>query len=474
MDLGNGKTDVVILGAGPAGLAAAYKLVEKNKSVVILEKDRQVGGMSKTNSFKGYLFDQGPHRFFTKSEKVMRFWQKILGNDLRKVSRLTRIYYKKKFFYYPLKPMNALFKLGILNSSIVMLSYLKSKVFPYKEEKTFEQWVSNRFGKKLYRTFFKAYTEKLWGIPCSKIQAEWVAQRIKGLSLRTAIKNAFFPDKSGKIKTLVEEFYYPKYGAGSMYERMAEIVAKGGKGKIALRNDVLELTHGNGLIKGVKTRGENGNVKNWEGDNFISSIPITLLVRKLLPRAPRKILEAVRNLKYRSTIFVNLVLDCASPFPDNWIYVHEPATRMLRLTNIINFSPDLLKDKNKTGLVLEYVCGENSKFWNLDDKKLLRLGLTDLEKIGLGKKEDFVDGFITRSAKTYPVYDAEYPRNLRIIKDYLGQFKNLQLIGRYGMFKYNNMDHSALTGFYAAENVLGKKHNIWEVNTDEEYHEMKK
>jgi len=465
--------DVAVLGAGPAGLAAAYKLTKKNKSVVILERGERVGGMSKTINFKGYFFDQGPHRFFTKSNAIMKLWQKLLGEDFLKVSRLTRIYYRKKFFYYPLKPFNALFKLGVLNSSIVMLSYVKSRVLPYKEEKNFEQWVSNRFGKKLYRTFFKTYTEKLWGIPCREIQAEWVAQRIKGLSLRTAIKNAFFPDKTGKIKTLVEEFHYPKYGAGSMYEKMAEAITKTREGKIFPRNEVTEIVRRDYFVTGVKTRDENGEESMVEADNFISSIPITVLVRKLSPQAPEKVLEAAKNLKYRSTVFINLILDCPNPFPDNWIYVHEPATKMLRLTSVANFSPHMLKDKKKSALTLEYVCNENGKFWNLDDKRLIKIGLTDLERIGLAKKKDFVDGFVARSAKTYPVYNEDYPRNLKKIRRYLEKFSNLQVIGRYGMFKYNNMDHSALTGLYAADNILGKEHDIWKVNIEEEYHEQK-
>lgn len=467
------KVDIVILGAGPAGLAAAHKLIKNGKSVLVVEKDKQVGGMSKTIDYKGYLFDQGPHRFFTKSEEIMNFWKEILGDDLLKVNRLTRIYYQKKFFYYPLKPLNALLKLGILNSTVVILSYLKIKIFPYQEEKNFEQWVSNRFGKKLYRTFFKTYTEKLWGIPCREIQAEWVAQRIKGLSLRTAIKNAFFPDKKGGIKTLVEEFHYPKLGAGTMYDKLAKIISGNNNGKIMLQNEVTKVFRNESTIKSIEIRDKNGKIGEIQGENFISSIPITLLVKRLSPSAPDKILKAANKLKFRSTIFINLVLDCPSPFPDNWIYVHEPATRMLRLTNIANFSPHLLKDKYKTALALEYVCNENGKLWNLDDRKLIQLGLTDLEKIGLAKKKDFVDGFITRMAKTYPVYDADYPKNLKIIRQYLKKFKNLQLIGRYGMFKYNNMDHSTMTGFLAAENVLGTKHDIWGVNTDEEYHEEK-
>jgi protoporphyrinogen oxidase len=466
------KFKTVILGAGPAGLAAAYKLTKNKQSVVVLEKDRQVGGMSKTIDYNGYLFDQGPHRFFTKSDEILKFWQSVLGKDLLKVKRLTRIYYRKKFFYYPLKPFNALFKLGILNSAIVMLSYAKSKLLPYKEEKNFEQWVSNRFGKKLYHTFFKTYTEKLWGIPCHKIQAEWVAQRIKGLSLRTAIKNAFFPDKSGNIKTLVEEFYYPKLGAGTMYEKMAEEI-KSKKSEILLQNQVVKISHKNHLIKSVSVVNREGKTREIKGDNFISSIPITVFVSKLQPKAPEKVINAANNLKYRSTIFINLIFDSPSPFPDNWIYVHEPATKMLRLTNIVNFSPFMLKNKEKSALALEYVCNENGKFWNLDDKKLLKLGVVDLEKIGLGKRKDFVSGFVTRAAKTYPVYGEEYAKNLKVLRHYLEKFSNLQLIGRYGMFKYNNMDHSTLTGFYAAENILGANHDIWKVNVEEEYHEQK-
>lgn len=464
--------ETVILGAGPAGLAAGLKLSEQGIPVIIIEKDNQVGGMSKTIKYKGYSFDLGPHRFFTKSPEILGFWKKLLGSEFLGVSRLTRIYYRKKFFNYPLKPINALFGLGLINSTGIFLSYIKSKIFPYKEEINFEQWVSNRFGKKLYRTFFKTYTEKLWGIPCTKIQAEWVAQRIKGLSLRTAIKNAFFPDKSGKIKTLVEEFYYPKHGAGSMYKKMAEeIEAK--SNKIILGHKVAKINLQNYKIKSVTIKNLAEEEDEITGDNFISSIPITALVKKLFPKVPKKVFEAASRLKYRSTIFINLVIDCPPPFPDNWIYVHEPATKMLRLTSVANFSPHMLKDKDKTALALEYVCNEGGRFWKAKDRDLIKLGIGDLKKIGLIKKGKLIDGFVVRVPKTYPVYNQDYLKNLKIIRSYLKKISNLQLIGRYGMFKYNNMDHSIMTGFAAAENILeNAKKDIWKINTDEEYHEQ--
>jgi len=467
------KSDVIIFGAGPAGLAAATKLIKNNKSITIFEKEALVGGISKTLEYKGNRFDLGGHRFFTKAKEVNELWDETLGGDFIKRPRLSRIYYQNKFFDYPVKAMNALMGLGIITSIQVLWSYLITKLTPNKEEKTFEQWVSNRFGKKLFNIFFKTYTEKLWGIPCNQIQAEWAAQRIKGLSMMSAIKNALFPDKSGKIKTLIDEFNYPKLGPGMMYEKMADNVVKSGT-NLLKENNVIKINHTDFITTSVIVKDKEGIEKEYFAENFISSMPLTELVMHLSPSAPQEVLKATEKLTYRSFITISVILNTKIAFPDTWIYVHSPEVKLGRIQNFRAWSPYMIADEKTTTLGLEYFCTEGDEFWTMQDSDLLKLGMQELEKIGLGKQADFVDGFVARVPKAYPVYDATYPENMKVVKDYISQFKNLQPIGRYGMFKYNNMDHSILTGLYAADNILGANNNIWEVNADQEYHEEKK
>jgi protoporphyrinogen oxidase len=467
MDAASKKYDVAVFGAGPAGVTAALQLARNGKKVVVFDKDAQIGGISKTIDFKGFLFDLGPHRFFTKSKEVSDLWRETLGEDFLSVNRLTRIYYKNKFFFYPLKPMNALFGLGFFPSISIVGSYVCAKLFPHKEEKNFEQWTMNRFGKKLYKAFFKTYTEKLWGIPCTEIEASWVAQRIKGLSLTTAVKNALFPDKSGKVKTLIDQFHYPKYGAGSMYEKIAENAKRSGA-EIFLESEVVSLALEDGKVKSAVVKGKNGEKKEYFADHFLSSIPLTHLVKRISPSVDPEVVEAARSLKFRGTIMVNLIYSSKNPFPDNWIYVHSAEAKTGRIGSPKNMSKFTSPDENKTPLSLEYWCNEGDEMWKMPDEELVKLGVRDLDKLDLAKKEDFVDGFVARVPKTYPVHDGTYAKNIEKIRNYLDKIKNLQPIGRYGMFKYNNMDHSILTGLFAAENILGKSHDIWKVNAEEE------
>jgi len=471
--LENEKYDVIIFGAGPAGLAAADKLVKNKKKVLIVEKEDQVGGISKTKEYKGYRFDLGGHRFFTKSKEVNKLWDETLGKDFLKRPRLSRIYYQNKFFDYPVKPMNALRGLGIFESFMILGSYMKVKIFPSKEEKNFEQWVSNRFGKRLFNHFFRSYTEKLWGIPCTEIQAEWAAQRIKGLSLTSALKNALFPDKSGKIKTLIDEFKYPKYGPGMMYDKMAENVVKMGA-TLLKETEIVQVNEKGGKVGSVVVKDKEGKEKTFEADNFLSSMPLTSLVASLSEKAPKAVLEAAKNLHYRSFITISVILEADNPFPDTWIYIHSPEVKMGRIQNFRSWSPYMVPDKKHVALGLEYFATEGDDLWDMPDKKLIDLALNELEQIHLGKKKDYVDGFVIRVPKAYPVYDSTYPENIKVVRGYLEKIQNLQPIGRYGMFKYNNMDHSILTGIYAADNILGAKNNVWEVNADQEYHEEKK
>jgi len=393
-------------------------------------------------------------------------WHEILGDKFMKRPRLSRIYYNNIFFNYPLKPMNALFGLGIFNTISIIISYFKSKMFPYKDEKTLEQWVSNRFGKKLFLIFFKTYTEKVWGIPCSKIGAEWAAQRIKGLSLMTAIKNALLPNNNGMIKTLIDQFNYPEYGPGMMYNEMANKI-ENMNNKIYKNSEVTRINHEDFIIKSVEIN-KNETVV---ADEFISSIPITDAVKRMNPGPDDKILTACDNLLYRDFILVGIIVNKKNLFPDNWIYVHSPEVKLGRIQNVKNWSPAMVADENKTTLGLEYFCYENDELWNIKDEELIQFAIEEAEKIGILNSADVEDGMVVRMKKCYPTYQIGYEKNLNIIKSYLNQFKNFQLVGRYGMYKYNNMDHSILTGLYAAKNIMGGNYNIWDINTEEQYHE---
>ncbi len=463
----------IIIGAGPAGLGVGVELVKKGIKPLILERENQVGGISKTINYKGYYFDLGGHRFFTKSNEVMTLWRETLNeSEFLERSRLSRIYHNHKFFFYPLQPANALFNLGFLTSTGVLLSYFKSKISPYKDESTFDRWVSNRFGRKLFNIFFKTYTEKLWGISCKQIEAKWAAQRIKGLSLASAIKNAFLKDKGGKIKTLITKFNYPKYGPGMMYERMAKNI-KDAKGKLFLNQTVKKIYHNGNKIIGVETQStqSNKNIFQHDGEFFISTIPITSLITKLDPPPVLEVLKAAQNLKFRSFLVANVILEVKNLFPDNWIYVHSPEVKLGRIQNYKNWSEYMVEDENYTGLGVEYFCTQGDEFWNRKDSDLIKLALKELERINIAKASQFVDGFVARVPDTYPVYSRGYEKHLGIIKDYLSNFKNLQTVGRGGMFRYNNMDHSILSGIYGARNILGEDYDVWNINIEEEYHE---
>ena len=463
---------VIIMGGGPAGLASAYKLQENNLKSYIFEADSQVGGISKTINYKNFYFDLGGHRFFTKFGEVNELWNNILKDNLKNTPRLSRIYYNNKFFNYPLTPMNALLGMGIANSIGILFSYLKSKLFPYQKEETFEQWVSNKFGKKLYSIFFKTYTEKVWGIPCSFIQAEWAAQRIKNLSLKTAILNSLFKSKNTNIKTLIDEFHYPVLGPGMMYEEMKNQIIKM-HGKFFTNTRVSKVCHENSIIKSIEYTDENQEKHTQEGEHFISSIPVTELISILSPSPSEAILNAAKALKYRSLITVDIIINKKNVFPDNWIYIHSPDVKLGRIQNFKNWSLKMIPDQNKTSLGLEYFCNENDEFYNMTNEELFKIAASEIEKLCLCKSADIEDYTVIRIPKAYPVYDIGYKKHINLIKDYLKEFRNLELAGRYGLFKYNNMDHSILTGLHSATNIIkGKRiYDTWNINVDEEYHE---
>ena len=463
----------VVLGCGPAGLAAAYELAKKGRQVICLEKDNMVGGISRTICRNGFRFDIGGHRFFTKISRVNELWNEVLGNDLLIRPRLSRIYYNNKFFNYPLKPVNALVGLGIFKSIEILCSFLAIRVKPYSREDTFEQWISNRFGKKLYQIFFKTYTEKVWGMPCENIKAEWAAQRIKGLSLTSVVKAALLGNRRNKIKTLIEEFSYPRFGPGQMYETMAEKIKKMG-GKVLLQNKCTKLNTKNGEIISVQVSCKGGKTKQVEGDHFISSIPIDELVLGMNDTVPKTVCQSARKLSYRSLLTVNLMINRKEQFKDTWIYIHSPEVKVGRIQCYKNWSPYMVPDKNRSSLGLEYFCTENDELWSSPDEELIELAKKEIGKLKLAWPDSVFDAFVIRTPKTYPVYSMDYSIHLNIIKKYLVKYKNLQCVGRNGMFKYNNMDHSILSGMLAVENILGAKHNLWKINTEDEYHEQAK
>lgn len=459
----------VIIGAGPAGLAASYLLSKQKVPVTCFEADSVVGGISRTVEHKGFRFDIGGHRFFTKIPSVNKLWHEILGEDFIRRPRVSRIYYNGKFFNYPLKPLNALLGLGLFGSTQILASYLNARLFPIREEKTFEDWVSNRFGFKLYSTFFKTYTEKVWGIPCTEIQAEWAAQRIKGLSLSSAVKIALLkPQKV--IKTLIDEFDYPSLGPGQMYETMAKKARNLGA-CIQTGHYVTEIHHEASRVTSIAIYSSGKQI--FESANqFISTMPITELVLSFRPEPPKEVIQAAKALKYRSLLTVNLMMNTSETLPDTWIYVHDPSVRMGRIQCGANWSPFMVPDAEKySSRGIEYFCNEGDDLWSGSDDALIDLGKKELERLGLVDPKTVFDGFVVRMPKCYPVYDSNYEKHLAIIKEYLTLFKNLHLCGRYGLFKYNNMDHSILTAFLAAENALGARHDVWSINADDEYHE---
>ncbi len=463
---------VVIIGAGPAGLTAAFELCKAGISSIVLEKDKVVGGIARTVQHKGYHFDIGGHRFFTKVRAVEDMWNEVLQEDFLQCERLSRIYYDKKFFFYPLRPANALRNLGIVNAILILLSYMKAQLMPTLPEVNVEQWVSNRFGYRLYSIFFKSYTEKVWGIPCSELSAEWAAQRIKGLSLLQALKAAVLQkpeDKRAVIKTLIDSFHYPRKGPGMMWERVANIVSNSGS-QIRFESDTTNIVWDGEAVTGVRMSTA-GRTEIVEGSHFVSSMPIRELIQKFDPPAPTEVLKAANNLNYRDFLTVALVINRPNLFPDNWIYIHDPDVKLGRIQNFKNWSPEMVPDPNKTCLGLEYFCFEGDGLWTTSDEDLIALGKKELEKLGLAKIEEIEDGAVVRMPKAYPVYDGGYNEALNVVRKFLASIPNLQVVGRNGMHRYNNQDHSMLTAMLAVKNIQGHDYDLWGVNVDQEYHE---
>lgn len=461
----------VIVGGGPAGLSAARALADHDLPSLILEKDRQVGGLCKTVEYRGFRCDIGGHRFFTKNKEIQDSWEQTLGSELLNRSRLSRIYYRDRFFYYPLRIGNALWGLGPRESLHILSSYVKSHIFPVKPEVTFEDWVSNRFGKVLYTIFFKTYTEKVWGIPCTTLSADWAAQRIRNLSLGRALLHAVGLRNGSKVASLIDRFHYPRLGPGQMYETMArQVTARGGE--VRLGQQVAEIHHEQNRVKALlSVGGDNGQLVPCS--HCFSSMPITELVQKMRPHAPDSVITAASSLKYRSLITVNLLFRKATTLPDNWIYLHSPEVKAGRLQLYWNWSPDLVPSNNHSSMGFEYFCSEGDDLWRAFDSELIRLAMSDLSHLGFSSERDIEDAFVVRYAKAYPVYEGGYLEHIAVLKGWLSQFSNLYCIGRYGQFRYNNMDHSMMTGMLAARRMLGREVDPWSVNAEGEYLEGK-
>jgi protoporphyrinogen oxidase len=462
---------VVIAGAGPGGLTAAYQLTKRGQHPVVLEADDVVGGISRTVVRDGWRFDLGGHRFFTKVPEVEALWHEILPEgDFLLRPRMSRIFYEGKYYDYPLKALNALRNLGLTESFLCGLSYLRARLRPPKDQGDYESWLVARFGWRLYRTFFKTYTERVWGVEVSQMPSDWAAQRIKNLDLGKAILNALLPKRNQtEITTLIEEFQYPKLGPGMMWEVCAEKVEAAG-GTVRLGSPLTEIRVADGRARSVVYR-HDGVEHEVAASHVISTMPMRELVHTLSPPPPAEVLAAADGLHYRDYLTVALVVPESRSFPDNWIYIHAPEVNVGRIQNYGSWSPYLVKD-GRTCLGLEYFVFEGDEMWEMADDDLIALGTKELGELGLIEPGDVEAGYVVRVPKAYPYYDFAYKANVDTIRRYLEDHApNVHPVGRNGMHKYNNQDHSMYTAMLTVENIFGASHDIWSVNVEEEYHE---
>lgn len=463
-----------IIGAGPAGMGVAHELVKYGiTNILIIDKNKRVGGLARTDVLDGVRFDIGPHRFFTKNKEVDKIWHDTLGGNFQPVSRLTRIYYKNKYFNYPIRPADVLIKLGPIDSLITILSFLSSQLIKKNELITFEDWIVQKFGRKLYETFFKTYTEKVWGIPCNQIGAEWAAQRIKGLDVIELFKNALFRGKKEKINTLVEEFDFPLFGAGQMYETMCDKVVSQGV-ELMLESNVIRFKRQDNAIKSIDVLKSDGKEININAKQFFSSVPLAHYFRMLSPADSHQILNSAEMLRYRDHITVDLLIGRKNIFSDQWIYIHSPDVQIARIANYKNFSKAMVKDENTTALSVEYFVFMSDNLWNSTDEFLIDMAVNELEKMRLIKRCEVEKAWVVRETEAYPIYYLGYQDHYNLLKSRIDQFVNFYSIGRAGMHKYNNQDHSLLSGLLAARNYLklpGSPFKMWDINVDTEYQE---
>ncbi|MGO9820235.1 MAG: NAD(P)/FAD-dependent oxidoreductase [Solirubrobacteraceae bacterium] len=457
---------VLVLGAGPAGLTAGYLLAKQGKPVIVLESTDQVGGIARTQIRDGYRFDLGGHRFFTKVEEVDELWHEIMKEEFLKRPRQSRIYWNDKFLEYPLQGMDVIKKLGPVELTRCMASYLWAAIKPKGREESFEDWVSNRFGKRLYNHFFKTYTEKLWGVSASEIRAEWAAQRIKGLSFFSAAKSAFLGNRGNKIKSLISEFNYPRFGPGQMWEQMTADIHEQG-GEVRLNAPVTRLRVSDGRVTEVVAGGE-----TLSPSHVISSLPLRTTVGITEPEAPVEVRDAARGLRYREFLTVLLVIGGEDLFPDNWIYIHQPGVRVLRIQNFKSWSPFMVPNDTDASIGMEYFCFEGDDLWNMADDDLVAMASREIEQLHLAHANNVKFGFVERVHKAYPIYDELYGERVATIRSWLETIPNLTQVGRNGLHRYNNSDHSMLTAMRAVDNILlGTHHDIWAVNAESVYHE---
>ncbi len=462
--------DAIIIGAGPAGLTAAYELSKSDKKILLLEKKNQVGGLAETKVFGDFKYDIGPHRFFTKNKEVYELFLKMLGEDALAVNRKTRILFEGKYFDYPLTPINALFGLGLIESIKIGFSYVYARVKSYLKLtriENFEDWVVDNFGFKLFNNFFKNYTEKVWGIDCKDIGKDWAAQRIKGLSLSTALRFALFPNSKKRPKTLIDKFYYPKDGAGMLWEKFENYLINK-KIEILKESNVFKVEK-NSDSYFVSFKKKNGDIEKVETKNILFSNPLLEFIKIVEPSAPKYVLQAGKELEYRNHISVHIAID-RKLFDDNWIYIHSPNLKLARIADFSNFSK-FMSPKGTHPLTLEYFCFESDTIWNDDNDKIINFALSELKQI-FNEEFNVVHSDLTRNPKAYPVIKTGYEEKIKIIRDWLSKEEQFLAIGRSGMFKYNNQDHAMATGLYAARNLLGTgDYDPWVVNVDGEYHE---
>ena len=469
----NQRANTVVIGAGPAGLTAAYELGKRDHKAVVLEADAVVGGISRTARVGDWRFDIGGHRFFTKVKPVRDLWHEILPDeDFLLRPRMSRIFYRGRFYDYPLRAFNALRNLGVLEAVRCVLSYLWVRIRPPKDLTTFEGYIASKFGWRLYGIFFKTYTEKVWGVPADQIQADWAAQRVKNLDLLRAIINSLAPRRNQKeITSLIEEFEYPRHGPGMMWERCHELV-EGQGGKVHFHHAVSRIEHANGVATDVIAETPTGEVR-FPCGNVVSSMPIPRLVQAMDPAPPAEVLAAADGLAFRDFLTVALVVPETAGFPDNWIYIHAPDVEVGRVQNFRSWSPQMVPDSGKTCLGLEYFVSEGDELWTSSDDDLVAVGTAEMERLGLLEPGVVEQGFVVRMPKAYPMYDAFYRDNVDVLRDWLAaNVANVHPVGRNGMHRYNNQDHSMYTAMLTVENIVdGTTHDVWEVNVEAEYHE---